>query len=146
MRLCEIRCKDYICISNVLPDFFKFASTDSLVMPSNAPDVIGFPISHFGSAFLAASKNACRYARSYCSIVYPAASRSFFCTFRYIFVYTSDRFVVSPFRTPFSRRNSFLVYSNISSLLLSGMEMIRFRLLAFSSVTRRPASPVVGSI
>ena len=30
--------------------------------------------------------------------------------------------------------------------VLSGMEMIRFRLPAFSSVTRRPANPVVGSI
>ena len=149
MRLCGIRGKDYICISNdvrELPDFFKFASTDSLVTPSNAPDGIGFPISHLGSAFLAASKNAFRYARSYCCMVYPAANRSFFFTLRCKFVYTSDRFVVSPFKTPFSRRNSFLVCSNISSLLLSGMEIIRFRLLSFSSVTKSPANPVVGSM
>ena len=98
MRLCGIRGKDYISTSNdvrELPDFFKFASTDSLVTPSNAPDGIGFPISHLGSAFLAASKNAFRYARSYCCMVYPA-NRSFFCTLRCKFVYTSDRFVVSP--------------------------------------------------
>ena len=52
MRLCGIGCKDYICIStevNERPGFFKLDSTDSLVMPSNAPDGIGFPISHLES-------------------------------------------------------------------------------------------------
>ena len=55
MRLCGIGCKDYILIStdvNVLPDLLKLASTDSLVIPSSAPDGMGFPISHVGSAFL----------------------------------------------------------------------------------------------
>ena len=58
MHFCGIMCKDYIFIStdvSELPDFLKLASTDSLVIPSNAPDGIGFPISHLGSAFLAAA-------------------------------------------------------------------------------------------
>ncbi len=76
MRLCGTRCKDYICISNVLPedvfftrelpDFTSELSMDSLVSPSKAPDGIGLPGSHFGSTAFTASTNACIYARSYC--------------------------------------------------------------------------------
>lgn len=45
-------------------DFFILASTDSLVTASKAPNLTGFPTFQSGSAFLAASKNACWYARS----------------------------------------------------------------------------------
>lgn len=57
LHLCEIRCKDYTCISNVLPetvDLFtsvlplltSWLSTDSLVMPSNALDGIDLKTSY----------------------------------------------------------------------------------------------------
>ena len=62
MRLRGIGCNDYICIStddSELLDFFKFASTDSLVMPSKAPGLMGFPAFHAGSAAFAAAINAC---------------------------------------------------------------------------------------
>ncbi len=154
MRLRGIGYKDYTCISNVLPedvfftreppDFTSELSMDSLVIPSKAPDGIGLPGSHFGSTAFTASTNACVYALSYCLNVFPAASLSFLSIFRYRFKYTSERLVVSPLPTPFSYRNSFLVSSNISSLLLSGISMILFFSARFFSVTTRPANPVTG--
>ena len=50
----------------------------------------------------------------------------------------------TPLPTPFSCRNSFLVSSNISSLLLSGISIILFFSAQFFSVTTRPANPVTG--
>ena len=78
--------------------------------------------------------------------VYPAASLSFLDILRYKLLYTSVRFVVSPLWTPFSRRNSFFVSSYISSLLLSGIDMILLLEFSLSSVTKSPANPFTGLI
>lgn len=45
--------------TSVLPLFTRALSTLSLVMLSSAPEGMGLPISQPGSAFLAASRNAC---------------------------------------------------------------------------------------
>ena len=48
-------------IYNFISTDFLPLSTDSLVIPSNAPAGIGFPAFHVGSAAFAASANACLY-------------------------------------------------------------------------------------
>ena len=123
MRLCVIGCKDYICISNVLPEngFFtkvlplltSVLSTDSLVTLSSMPGSNGWPGSHFGFAAFTAAYIAEQYFPSYCCKVHVPFARSSFFTLNWYSLKIYDLFVVSPFEIPFSRMNSLFTLSNI---------------------------------